>query len=230
MLRRRAAWRFATDFTAHHGSFLPCSPVPLRCQRRCAGVCRPKEVTPAAPPNTCCSRSPSRCDFPPRRVPSAGGGLHRRSHRVAAELLRWAGGSRCLLLQSVCSARASAGNAPEPPCPSHNRVRHLRSSARPRVPASHRVHLTHVAYASPSLGLALRLWLHGSARRFLPCVSVWKAMPTSLHLVCADREASTPAAPPNTRCSRPPSRCDFSSWPVPTARGGSHRCTRRAAG
>jgi hypothetical protein len=70
MLRRRAAWRFATACTAHHGSFLPCSPVPLRCQRRCAGVCRPKEATPAAPPNTCCSRPPSRCDFPSHRVPT----------------------------------------------------------------------------------------------------------------------------------------------------------------
>jgi hypothetical protein len=46
MLRHRSAWRFATACTAHHGSFLPCSPVPLRCQRRCAGVCRPKRGHP----------------------------------------------------------------------------------------------------------------------------------------------------------------------------------------
>jgi hypothetical protein len=48
-LRRRAARRFATACTAHHGSFLPCSPVPLRCQRRCAGVCRPPSGHPCRP-------------------------------------------------------------------------------------------------------------------------------------------------------------------------------------
>jgi hypothetical protein len=48
-LRRCATSRFATACTAHHGSFLPCSPVPLRCQRRCAGVCRPKRGHPCRP-------------------------------------------------------------------------------------------------------------------------------------------------------------------------------------
>jgi hypothetical protein len=103
-----------------------------------------------------------------------------------AELHRWAGGSRCLLLQSVCSARASAGNAPEPPCPSHNRVRHLRSSTRPRVPASHRVFFTRVAYASPSPRLALRRCVHGSARLILAVPVRAFALPKSLQLVCAD--------------------------------------------
>jgi hypothetical protein len=49
MLRRRAAWRFATACTARHGSFLPCTSVTERRQRRCAGVCRPKRGHPCRP-------------------------------------------------------------------------------------------------------------------------------------------------------------------------------------
>jgi hypothetical protein len=75
--------------------------------------------------------------------------------------------SRSPAFQLGSSRPASIGSAHEPPCPSHNRARHLRSSARLLTPASHRMHLTHAAYASPSLGLALRLCLHGSARLIL---------------------------------------------------------------
>jgi hypothetical protein len=73
--------------TAHSCRARPC----LCAAKGVAQVCADrKEVTPAAPPNICCSRPPSRCDFPSQRVPSAGGGLHRRSHRAAAERHRWA--------------------------------------------------------------------------------------------------------------------------------------------
>jgi hypothetical protein len=66
--------------TAHSCRARPC----LCAAKGVAQVCADREAaTPAAPPNTCCSRPPSRCDFPRRRVPSAGGGLHRRSHRAA---------------------------------------------------------------------------------------------------------------------------------------------------
>jgi hypothetical protein len=91
-------------------------------------------------------------------------GLQRGPRRAAADAGRWAGGFLCLLLQFVCSALASTGNAPEPARSSHNRVGHLCSSAHPRAPALHRLVLTPLAYASPLVHIALRLWLHGSAR------------------------------------------------------------------
>jgi hypothetical protein len=94
-------------------------------------------------------------------------GLRSRTRRAAGDASRWAGGILCLLLQSVCSARASTSDAQEPPCPSPNRARHLCLSARLLAPASHRWPLTHVAYASPLFSVALRPWLHGSARLIL---------------------------------------------------------------
>jgi hypothetical protein len=111
---------------------------------------------------------------------------------------------------------ASSGNERELLCSSPNRARHLCSSTHLLAPASHRLPVTRAAYASPLLGLALRLWLHGSARlsylRVCPCVCPAKGVAQ----VCADRKEVTPAAPPNTCCSRPPSRCDFPSQRVPT--------------
>jgi hypothetical protein len=90
------------------------------------------------------------------------------------------------------------------------------------------LHSRRVCFAVARLGaspLPARLTTAHSCRA-RPCLCAAKGVAQ----VCADREASTPAAPPNPRCSRPPSRCDFSSWCMPTARGGSHRCTRRATG
>jgi hypothetical protein len=157
-------------------------------------------------------------------------GSRSRTRRAAAELLRWAGGFLGLRLPFGCSA----------PPPSTTRV-HCRAahqtasvivSCRPAValqPAT--------ACSSPAPRMLRRrspsrfargfTACHGS---FLPCPPVTEALPKSLQLMCADREAATPAAPPNPRCSRPPSRCDFPCRRVPTARGGSHRCTPRAAG
>jgi hypothetical protein len=181
--------------TAHSCRARPC----LCAAKGAAQVCADrKEVTPAAPPNTCCSRPPSRCDFPCRRVPSAGGGLHRRSHRAAAERHRWAGGFLCLLLQSVCSALASTDNAQEPPCRSSNRVHHLLSSTHHGVPALHRVCRTRRSHASPLLGVALRLWRHGVPRLIRAVLGrVQRAAKVAALDACRPKEA-TPAAPPNT--------------------------------
>jgi hypothetical protein len=100
-------------------------------------------------------------------VPNGGGGPRSRALRAAADASRWAGGFLWLLLQSVCSARASTHNARTLLCPSPNRVSHLLSSTHRGAPATHRLLVTRAAYASPSLGLALRLWLHGSTRLIL---------------------------------------------------------------
>jgi hypothetical protein len=43
-----------------------------------------------SPPNICCSRPPSRCDFPSQRVPTVCGGSHSTTRRAAAERHRWA--------------------------------------------------------------------------------------------------------------------------------------------
>jgi hypothetical protein len=53
--------------TAHSCRARPCT-----CTAKVTALdaCRPKDATPAAPPNTCCSRPPSRCDFPSQRVPT----------------------------------------------------------------------------------------------------------------------------------------------------------------
>jgi hypothetical protein len=176
-----------------------------------------KNADPAAPPNPRCSRPPCLGDFPRHPVRTV-----RLLHSVAlagrsAELLRWAGGFLGLLLQFGSSALAASCSARERVCRSHNPVLHPQPSARCGTPASHRVHLTHAAYASPSLGLALRFCLHGSTRLILAVHVRAFALPKSVQLMCADREAATPAAPPNPRCSRPPSRCDFPRRRVPPA-------------
>jgi hypothetical protein len=100
-------------------------------------------------------------------MPTLRGDPHRRSHRAAGDAGRWAGGFLGLRLQSVCSARASTSDAQEPLCPSPNRVSHLLSSPHRGAPATHRLPVTHVAYASPLCSVALRSWLHGSTRLIL---------------------------------------------------------------
>jgi hypothetical protein len=79
-------------------------------------------------------------------------------------------------------------------CSSHNRARHLRSSARRGCPASHRVFFTRVAYAPPSRGSALRRWSHGSPRLILAVHTRDRALPKSLPLMRADRRR--PPLPP----------------------------------
>jgi hypothetical protein len=141
--------------------------------------------------------------------------VHRGPRRAAADASRWAGGFLGLLLQFGSSALAASCSAQEPPCQTPT-ARHLRSSARRGCPASERCLFTRVAYAPPSRGLALRLCLHGSSRlsylRVRPCICTAKVAALD---ACRPKDA-TPAAPPNTCCSRPPSRCVFPSQRVPT--------------
>jgi hypothetical protein len=213
--------------TAHSCRARPC----LCAAKGAAQVCADrKEVTPAAPPNTCCSRPPSRCDFPCRRVPSAGGGLHRRSHRAAAERHRWAGGFLGLRLQLGSSRPASIGSTHEPPCPSHNRARHLRSSARLLTPASHRMHLTHAAYASPSLVLALRLCLHGSARLILAVLGRVEGTAKGIAASVCRLRSCHPGRPAQHSLQPTALSGRFSTTSCADCRLALHVTTRRAAG
>jgi hypothetical protein len=170
---------------------------PCVCTARgVALMCAAREAaTPAAPPNTCCSRPPCLGDFSPPRVPTARRGSYRTTRRAAAERHRWAGGFLDLLLQFVCSALVSTSNAQEPPCPSPHRVGHLRSSARLRAPATHRLPVTRAAYASPLVHIALRLWLHGAPRLSYFRVCPWVCTARGIALMCADREAATLSRP-----------------------------------
>jgi restriction system protein len=71
-VRFAVAWLGAspTGFTVRRGSFLPCSSV-TRALSKSLRICADREdADPSAPPNTCCSRPPSRCDFPSQRVPT----------------------------------------------------------------------------------------------------------------------------------------------------------------
>jgi hypothetical protein len=77
----------ASPLPARLGTVHSCRARPCTCTAKVAALdaCRPKDATPAAPPNTCCSRPPSRCDFPSQRMPTARGGSHRSPRRAAAE-------------------------------------------------------------------------------------------------------------------------------------------------
>jgi hypothetical protein len=206
-------------------------PTPLASLAQSGGGCLARTAAPAAralarlrsqppplrlPPNICCSRPPCLGDFSRQRMPPAGGGPHSTTRRSAAERRRWAGGPRFRWFEFGCSAPATSCSVLEPPCPSHNRARHLRSSARRGCPACHHFFFTHVAYAPPLFCWALRRWSHGSPRLILAVHTRDRALPKSLPLMRADRRRPPPAAPPNTCCSRPPSRCDFPSQRVPT--------------
>jgi hypothetical protein len=158
-----------------------------------------------------CSRPPCCCDFSFQYNAQRHLSLHRGPRRAAADAGRWAGGFLGLLLHFACAARTSTGNAREPPCRSHKRVHHLLSSTHRRSPATLRLFLTTSPYASPLCHVALRHWLHGAARLILAVLARAFALPKAVRLMCADRQAATPAAPPNTCCSRPPSRCVFPS-------------------
>jgi hypothetical protein len=114
-----------------------------------------------------CSRPPCRGDFSFQQRAQRQPGLHSRTRWAAADAGRWAGGFLGLLLQSVCSALDSTSDAQEPLCRSPNRVSHLLSSPHRGAPATHRLPVTHVAYASPLCSVALRSWLHGSPRLIL---------------------------------------------------------------
>jgi hypothetical protein len=155
-------------------------------------------------------------------------GLERGSRRAAADAGRWAGGFLGVRLQFVCSAHASTSNAQEPSCPSKQR----RSSALVDPPSRS---------CQPPLPLhPRRVCFAAGAHRASPPASrlgtaiISPCLPVCLHgkgvaLGGAARQVATPAAPPNTCCSRPPCRCVFPPQCEPTARAGSHCFPRRAA-
>jgi hypothetical protein len=132
-----------------------------------ADVCRPRSVHPGRPAQPSLQPTALSLRFSMPRVPTASPVYSLALTGRPAELLRWAGGFLGLRLQSVCSARASTSDAQEPLCPSPNRVSHLLSSPHRGAPATHRLPVTHVAYASPLCSVALRSWLHGSPRLML---------------------------------------------------------------
>jgi hypothetical protein len=147
-----------------------------------------------------------------------------------AELLRWAGGFLGLLLQFGSSALAVSSSAQELSSPSRNRAHHLHSSARLLAPASHRVFFTRVAYASPSLGVALRHCLHGSARLILAvlCRERCDAKGGAAD-VCQPKErrpgrSAQPSLQPTALSGR------FSTTSCADCRLALHLTTRRAAG
>jgi hypothetical protein len=195
-----------------------------------ASVCRLRSCHPGRQPNTRCSRPPSRCDFSSWRVPTAFL-LHTAVlHGRPAELLRWAGGFLGVLLQFGSSALASSGNERELLCSSPNRVGHLLSSTPRGAPATHRLPVTHIADASPLLGLALRLWLHGSPRLILAVLGrVEGAAKVVAGGVCRPRSchpsrSAQPSLQPTALSLR------FSTTACADCRLALHVTTRRAAG
>jgi hypothetical protein len=167
-VRFAVAWLGAspTGCTVRRGSFLPCSSV-TRALSKSLRICADREdVDPSAPPNTPCTRPPCCCDFSRQPVPTAHSVY--RVALVGRRVMFTVG----LAAFSVCCSSPSAqlasiNNAGELPCRAHTRVHHLLSSKRRGTPASHRLPLTRAAHASPLFHIALRLWLHGSARLIL---------------------------------------------------------------
>jgi hypothetical protein len=145
-------------------------------------------------PNKACSRPPYPGDFSFQYNAQRQLGPHSRTRRAAADASRWAGGFLGLLLQFGSSTHTASCSAQEPLCSSHNRARHLCSSARLLAPASHRCLFTRAAYAPPSRGSALRRWSHGSPRLILAVHTRDRALPKSLPLMRADR--TWPPLPP----------------------------------
>jgi hypothetical protein len=161
---RRASPQTSRLATADSCRARPCG---RRCQRRCIW-CVPTERTPTRPlrPTLAAADRPVWAIFH----------LDVCRPLVAAHTVVLVGRLSFSVGQAACSAcdlqfsssaRASTHNARELLCRSSNRVGHLLSSARLLVPASHRCLFTCTAYASPPLPVALRLWLHGSARLIL---------------------------------------------------------------
>jgi hypothetical protein len=216
MLRRCATSRVATGCTAHHGSFLPCSPVPLRCQRRCAGVCRPPSGHPCRPAQHLLQPTALSLRFfilvyadrSWRLTPlySSGGRL---SFSVGLAAL------------VVCSSSSAPERSPLRAALRSRRAPHATAHAicaRRPPPRSCQppcvLHSRRVCFAVARLGaspLPARLGTVHSCRA-RPCTCTAKVAALD---ACRPKEA-TPAAPPNTCCSRPPSRCDFPSQRVPT--------------
>jgi hypothetical protein len=194
----------------------------MRADRRTPPL--PPRPTPAA------ADRPLAAIFHHRAVPTVRGDPRSRTRRAAAERHRWAGGFLGLRLQLGSSRPASIGSAHEPPCPSHNRARHLRSSARLLTPASHRMHLTHAAYASPSLGLALRLCLHGSARLILAVLGRVEGTAKGIAASVCRLRSCLPGRPAQHLLQPTALSGRFSTTSCADCRLALHLTTRRAAG